>query len=149
MKKSQGDPTTAKNLEDKFDRSEDVLDYFDAENARVTTPESSSSGGTSFSGQTSEAQVLTLDDAGLLLRGHVGLICGPAISRPSASLSSVASGIVKKFGGTEGRSYLHNGQEVIRLGTKVDDLKATIREIVSSDAIKQWPAEGRCVLDQW
>src|SRR5205814_5365765 len=41
----------------------------------------------------------------------------------------------KKFGGTEGRSYLHNGREVIRLGTKVDDLKATIREIVSSASL--------------
>jgi len=29
MKKSQGEATTAKNLEEKFDRGEDVLDYFD------------------------------------------------------------------------------------------------------------------------
>jgi hypothetical protein len=38
MKKSQADPTTARNLEDKFDRSEDVLDYFDVRKARVVDP---------------------------------------------------------------------------------------------------------------
>jgi hypothetical protein len=31
MRKSQAEPTTAKNLEEKFDRGEDTLDYFDAE----------------------------------------------------------------------------------------------------------------------
>lgn len=40
MKKSQVDATTAKNLEDKFDRGEDVLDYFDVRQARVTDPQS-------------------------------------------------------------------------------------------------------------
>jgi hypothetical protein len=40
MKKSQADPTTARNLEDKFDRSEDVLDYFDVRKARVIDPQS-------------------------------------------------------------------------------------------------------------
>lgn len=35
MKKSQAEPTTAKNLEEKFDRGEEVLDYFDAPKARV------------------------------------------------------------------------------------------------------------------
>ena len=39
MKKSQGDPTTARNLEDKFDRSEEVLDYFDVRKARVIDPQ--------------------------------------------------------------------------------------------------------------
>ena len=39
MKKSQADPTTARNLEDKFDRSEDVLDYFDVRKARVIDPQ--------------------------------------------------------------------------------------------------------------
>jgi hypothetical protein len=38
MKKSQANPTTAKNLEGKFDRGEDVLDYFDARKARVINP---------------------------------------------------------------------------------------------------------------
>jgi hypothetical protein len=38
MKKSQADQTTAKNLEDKFDRGDDVLDYFDARKARVIVP---------------------------------------------------------------------------------------------------------------
>ena len=39
MKKSQADPTSARNLEDKFDRSEDVLDYFDVRKARVIDPQ--------------------------------------------------------------------------------------------------------------
>jgi hypothetical protein len=41
MPKSQ-DRTTAKNLEEKFDRGEDVLDYFDVSKARVTRPQSKS-----------------------------------------------------------------------------------------------------------
>jgi hypothetical protein len=40
MKKSQGEATTAKNLEDKFDRGEDVLDYFDMRKARVINAQS-------------------------------------------------------------------------------------------------------------
>ena len=35
MKKSQAEATTAKNLEEKFDRGQDVLDYFDVSKARV------------------------------------------------------------------------------------------------------------------
>jgi len=41
MPKSQ-DKTTAENLEDKFDRGEDVLDYFDVSKARVIRPQSKS-----------------------------------------------------------------------------------------------------------
>jgi hypothetical protein len=33
MKKSQANPTTAGNLEEKFDRGEDVFDYFDVRKA--------------------------------------------------------------------------------------------------------------------
>lgn len=43
MKKSQGEATTAKNLEDKFDRGDDVLDYFDVRKARVLRPQSKGS----------------------------------------------------------------------------------------------------------
>jgi hypothetical protein len=43
MKKSQADPTTAKSLEDKFERGEDVLDYFDVRKARVIQPQSKGS----------------------------------------------------------------------------------------------------------
>jgi hypothetical protein len=43
MKKSQGEATTAKNLEDKFDQGEDVLDYFDVSKARVIDPQSKGS----------------------------------------------------------------------------------------------------------
>ncbi len=39
MKKSQADPTTARNLEGKFDRGEDVLDYFNVRKARVIEPQ--------------------------------------------------------------------------------------------------------------
>jgi hypothetical protein len=39
MPESQDKRTTAKNLEEKFDRGEDVLDYFDVANARVIRPE--------------------------------------------------------------------------------------------------------------
>jgi hypothetical protein len=45
MKKSQGEATTAKNLEHKFDRGEDVLDYFDVRKARVINPQSKGSAG--------------------------------------------------------------------------------------------------------
>lgn len=45
MKKSQSEATTAKNLEDKFDRGEDVLDYFDVRKARVINPQSKGSVG--------------------------------------------------------------------------------------------------------
>jgi hypothetical protein len=40
MKKSQTESTTAKNLERKFDRGEEVLDYFDMRKARVIEPQS-------------------------------------------------------------------------------------------------------------
>jgi hypothetical protein len=45
MKKSQGEATTAKNLEEKFDRGDDVLDYFDVRKARVIDPQSKGSAG--------------------------------------------------------------------------------------------------------
>jgi hypothetical protein len=38
MKKSQADQTTAKNLEERFDRGEEVLDYFDVPKARAINP---------------------------------------------------------------------------------------------------------------
>jgi hypothetical protein len=38
MKKSQADQTTATNLEDKFHRGEEVLDYFEVTKARVINP---------------------------------------------------------------------------------------------------------------
>jgi len=41
MPKSQN-KTTAENLEEKFDRGEDVLDYFDVSKARVIRPQSKS-----------------------------------------------------------------------------------------------------------
>jgi hypothetical protein len=40
MKKSQANSTTARNLEEKFDRGEDVLDYFDVRRARLIDPQS-------------------------------------------------------------------------------------------------------------
>ena len=40
MKKSQADATTARNLEEKFNRGEDVLDYFDVRQACVIDPQS-------------------------------------------------------------------------------------------------------------
>jgi hypothetical protein len=43
MKKSQAEPTTSKNLEAKFDRGEDVLDYFQAGKARVIRPQTTAS----------------------------------------------------------------------------------------------------------
>jgi hypothetical protein len=42
MRKSQAKQTTAENLEQKFDRGEEVLDYFDLRKARVITPQSKS-----------------------------------------------------------------------------------------------------------
>jgi hypothetical protein len=39
MKKSQADATTSRNLEEKFDRGEDVLDYFDVRKARLIDPQ--------------------------------------------------------------------------------------------------------------
>jgi len=43
MKKSPGEATTARNLEEKFDRGEDVLDYFELAKARVISPRSKGS----------------------------------------------------------------------------------------------------------
>jgi hypothetical protein len=43
MKKSRAETTTAKNLEERFDHGEDVLDYFDVREARVITPASQGS----------------------------------------------------------------------------------------------------------
>ena len=43
MKKSHADETTAENLEEKFDRGEDVLDYFEVAKARVISPRSKGS----------------------------------------------------------------------------------------------------------
>ena len=40
MPRSQDKRTTAENLEEKFDRGEDVLDYFDVRKARVIRPQS-------------------------------------------------------------------------------------------------------------
>jgi len=42
MRKSQAKQTTAENLEQKFDRGEEVLDYFDLRKARVVDPQSKS-----------------------------------------------------------------------------------------------------------
>ena len=42
MKGPQDKRTTAENLEEKFDRGQDVLDYFDARKARVVDPQSKS-----------------------------------------------------------------------------------------------------------
>jgi hypothetical protein len=39
MKNSRGNKTTAQNLEEKFDRGEDVLDYFDLSKAPVVRPQ--------------------------------------------------------------------------------------------------------------
>ena len=39
MKNSRGNKTAAQNLEEKFDRGEDVLDYFDLSKARVVHPQ--------------------------------------------------------------------------------------------------------------
>jgi hypothetical protein len=40
MKSSRGNKTTAQNLEERFERGEDVLDYFDLSKARVVHPQS-------------------------------------------------------------------------------------------------------------
>ncbi len=40
MPKSSDKRTTAENLEEKFDRGENVLDYFDLKKARVVDPQS-------------------------------------------------------------------------------------------------------------
>ena len=39
MKKPHANPTTTKNLEEKFDRGESVLDYFDVRKASVVDPQ--------------------------------------------------------------------------------------------------------------
>jgi hypothetical protein len=44
MRKSGTERTTAKNSEEKFDRGEEVLDYFDVRKARVIRPRAASSG---------------------------------------------------------------------------------------------------------
>jgi hypothetical protein len=49
MGSSQDKRTTAENLEGKFDRGEDVLDYFDVRKARVVDPQSKSGARNKFS----------------------------------------------------------------------------------------------------
>lgn len=48
MKKSRAEATTAKNLEAKFDRGEEVLDYFDVRKARLVAPAKGSAVKTKF-----------------------------------------------------------------------------------------------------
>ena len=43
MAESNDKKTTAENLEEKFDRGEDVLDYFDVRKARLVDPKAQSS----------------------------------------------------------------------------------------------------------
>ncbi|MEY2512492.1 MAG: hypothetical protein QOE26_3255 [Verrucomicrobiota bacterium] len=43
MKKLQANPTTAETLEEKFDRGDDVLDYFNVREARVVVSRASKS----------------------------------------------------------------------------------------------------------
>lgn len=50
MLKSQAETTKAENLEDKFDRGEDVLDYFDVGEAWLIKPQSKLSGAKPKSG---------------------------------------------------------------------------------------------------
>jgi hypothetical protein len=59
MKKSQADPTTAKSLEDKFERGEDVLDYFDVRKARVIQPQYKDSGDEESGGISREGEFQT------------------------------------------------------------------------------------------
>jgi hypothetical protein len=56
MRKSRTEPTTAKNLEEKFDRGEEVLDYFDVRKARVIRPRATSPGGESEACVSGEAK---------------------------------------------------------------------------------------------
>jgi len=44
MRRSRTERTTAKNLEEKFDRGEEVFDYFEVRKARVIRPRAASSG---------------------------------------------------------------------------------------------------------
>lgn len=76
-------------------------------------------------------QILTLEDAEMLLRGHVGLICGPGLSKPEASFSVLATMIARAFKGIENGDYFRNGQDALRQGAKAEDVKALIRKSVS------------------
>jgi hypothetical protein len=44
MRKPQPEPTTAANLEAKFNRGADVVDYFDVKTIRVVSPRGNASG---------------------------------------------------------------------------------------------------------
>jgi len=76
-------------------------------------------------------QILTLDDADTLLRGHVGLLCGPAISRPGMPFSTLAATVALRFNAPNSQGYLQTGQEVIKLGTKADELRSAIRDTIA------------------
>jgi hypothetical protein len=80
-------------------------------------------------------QVLTVEDAETLLLGHVGLVCGPSISRPKASFPGLASIITQRFGTTPGVSYFAAGEEAIRKGAKADDIKAAISTAIAGAPI--------------
>src|SRR5438045_1290612 len=76
-------------------------------------------------------QILSLDDAETLLRGHVGLLCGPPLSRPDASFGSIAAAAAAQFNSPTPRDYLRTGQDIVRSGVKPDDLRSALRAFVS------------------
>ncbi len=66
MKKSPAEATNAENLEEKFDRGEEVLDYFNVRAAKVIVPQKRSAGSAvTIKSKTAEKRAVVRDRSGV------------------------------------------------------------------------------------
>lgn len=110
MKKTPARPTDAENLEAKFDRGEDVLDYFDPAKARITLPRSRA--GTSYIIQSAaEEQVVVQEDPGAYLAKDFRK---GAVKRRTQVKSPRAGGHAKRNESKGGKPFKGAAKEVDR-----------------------------------
>ena len=65
MKQSRAEATKAENLEAKFDRGEEVLDYFDARKARVILPQKRRDGPRTLKREAVEKRAVVREQSGI------------------------------------------------------------------------------------
>lgn len=80
----------------------------------------------------SEAAIISLDDAEKLVRGHMGLLFGPGLSRPGANFPALAGAIAKEFGVDSGDSYLRAAELALLAGANIDSVTQIIRATVDA-----------------
>jgi hypothetical protein len=83
----------------------------------------------------SELPKITLDQADALLRSHIGLLCGPCITRPEASFPAIASMLARKFDLGAESNYLRAAQVAIDKGEQSESITNAIREFISGTAV--------------